>query len=147
MKSLLIKIVKHKVLLIVLSAVLVTIITILIVFGPKRLASKVNPNGIAYVVVDPKTRDENNSQYIIDNENDIQLFSKLIKKAIYIKWWWSEKSTHPVYLEIHYHNGTVVYMFTTRITVNNNQIHMLITNFDFNAVFELAGLYGRFGRK
>ena len=148
MKLLLMKIIKCKALLIVLSAVLIIIITLLIVFGPKRLASKVNPNGIAYVIAEPTLKGENSSgQYIIDDQKDIQKLSKMIKKAIYIKWYNKHLINEIVFLEIHYHDGTITSIGPYGIFNGDDEIQMIVTSLDFNSIFEMAGLYGQFALK
>ena len=130
MKAQLIKVLKSPIFYIIIGTIVTLLIALLIVYGPKRLSSKVKTDNIESVelVFEGLT---------IDSEEDIKKFTKLVKRATYIKAYGKWKWGTTTYVSIHYKDGSIASFGTHRINTKNESIQIYSTNFDIDAMYQI----------
>lgn len=134
MKAQLIKVLKSPVLYIIIGIIIALLVSFLIAYGPKKLSRMIKTEEIDYISID-------NGAYVIDNADDIQKFTKLIKRSTYIKTYYERTWVTLTPVVIHYLDGSTISFGPHRITINGDKIIMMwSTNFDYKTMYKIVGI-------
>ncbi len=117
-----------------IGLILATLCVFNIAHGPKNLSAKIKTKDIEYIVIEPYDH-----AYTIDSDEDIKVFKRLVRKAVYYKAYRLYLYGYTMEIEIHYLDGTVIGFGPHVIRTGDETINVYYTNFDADKLYSLIG--------